>query len=305
MPGATSGTYARGLLAGETRTGYNDSMIVRVPTPPDFSFPEAVSAHGWRRLPPFVWHEEPQVLERVEELVEGAVVLLRMHGADGGVSVTVEGEGNETDVVRRVRRMLQLDLPMGGFHAHCQARPALAHLVECRRGRMLRSPTLFEDVVKVIATTNTTWAQTIAMTDRLVRHFGAEGRAFPTPKRIAAVPLDGFSAHARMGYRSAYVHAIAAQIADGRLDIEAWQDENPDASALRKRLLSLPGIGPYGAACLMLYLGRPEHVNADSVARARLARELGRAVTDKEVHAFFDEHGEWRGLVYNFYPWAD
>lgn len=159
--------------------------------------------------------------------------------------------------------------------------------------------------IKVIATTNTTWAQTIAMTARLVREFGAEGRAYPAPAQIAAVPLDDFAAKARMGYRAAYVHAIAADIAESRLDLEAWQSANLSADELRHRLLSLPGIGPYGAACLMLYLGKPAHVNSDSVARAALSRELGRPVTDKEVHAFFAAHGQWRGLVYNFYPWRE
>jgi N-glycosylase/DNA lyase len=108
-----------------------------------------------------------------------------------------------------------------------------------------------------------------------------------------------------MGYRNAYVHALATSIAEDRLDLEALQTEDRAAEELRKRLLSLPGIGPYGAACLMLYLGRPEHVNADSWARMLLSKELGRAVTDKEVLAFFSEYGEWRGLVYNFYAWRE
>lgn len=142
------------------------------------------------------------------------------------------------------------------------------------------------------------------MSGRLVQQFGTEGRAFPTPTQIAAVPFEEFAAKARMGYRSAYVYAIATQIVGGELDLEGWQSElDLTADALRKRLLSLPGIGPYGAACLMLYLGKPAHVNADSVARALLGKELGRAITDKEVLAFFEGHGEWRGLVYNFYPW--
>jgi len=199
--------------------------------------------------------------------------------------------------------MLQMDLPMGEFHAYCRNQAALASIAERGRGRMLRSPTLWEDVVKVIATTNTTWAQTIAMTARIVAAFGTEGLAFPSPAQIAAVSLDEFAAKARMGYRNAYVHAIASAIANGSLDLEAWQAEALPAVDLRKRLLSLPGIGPYGAACLLLYLGKPEHVNSDSVARAALAQELGRPVTDKEVHAFFEAHGEWRGLIYNFYPW--
>jgi len=155
----------------------------------------------------------------------------------------------------------------------------------------------------VIATVNTTWAQTIAMSGRLVQQFGTEGRTFPTPTQIAAVPFDEFAAKARMGYRNAYVYAIASAIVNGELDLEGWQEEDLSAEDLRKRLLSLPGIGPYGAACLMLYLGKPAHVNADSVARALLGKELGRPVTDKDVRTFFESHGEWRGLVYNFYPW--
>lgn len=190
--------------------------------------------------------------------------------------------------------------------------PQSRYFTDRQPGLFTRNWQSFSDTlqtIKVIATSNTTWAQTIAMTARLVEHFGAphpdapERHAFPTPARLAAVPFDEFAAKARMGYRNAYVHAIATRIVNNELDLEAWQDESLTADALRKRLLSLPGVGPYGAACLMLYLGRPEHVNADSWARMLLTKELGRPVTDKEVHAFFDGYGEWRGLVYNFYPW--
>ena len=288
-------------------------MKIERPAPPDFSFAETLSAHGWRRLAPFEWDEDTQTLEHVEELDGGAVVRLRLRAPEGRLTIDADGSGHkhEAEIARRVRRMLQLDLPLDFFHAYCRTRPELGHIAEDRRGRMLRCPTLFEDAVKVIATSNTTWAQTIAMTARLVEHFGAPldvdpaRHAFPTPQRLAAVPFDEFAAQARMGYRNAYVHSLATSIAEGRLDLEGMQDAGLAAGSLRKKLLALPGIGPYGAACLMLYLGKPEHVNSDSVARAALSRELGRAVTDKEVLAFFEGHGEWRGLVYNFYPWKE
>jgi 3-methyladenine DNA glycosylase/8-oxoguanine DNA glycosylase len=278
-------------------------MRFSITTPTDFSFPETLSAHGWRRLLPFVWREDTQTLERIEELPSGNVVKMRLRGEEGALSVEAEGEGEEAEIRCRVRRMLQLDLRLDGFHAYCGTRPELGHIVERRQGRMLRGSTLFEDMVKVIATSNTTWAQTIAMTARLVEHFGAEGRAFPTPERITAVPVEEFAVKARMGYRNAYVYAIATSIVNGSLELEAWQDENVTADELRKRLLSLPGIGPYGAACLMLYLGKPEHVNADSWARTLVGKELGRPVTDAEARAFFENYGEWRGLVYTFYAW--
>lgn len=286
-------------------------MRFSIPVPPDFSFAETINAHGWRRLLPFAWQEETQTLERVEELASGQVVLLKIRFEKTQVIVDVDEARDEADIAWRVRRMLQMDLPLADFHGYCLSRPELSHIVECKRGRMLRSPSLHEDTLKVVATSNTTWTQTIAMTARLVEHFGAPlpqdttRHAFPTPAQIAAVPFEDFAAKARMGYRSAYVYAIATRIADGSLDLEAWQNEPLTALELRKRLLSLPGIGPYGAACLMLYLGKPEHVNADSWARMLLSKELGRAVTDKEVNAFFEEHGQWRGLVYNFYPWKE
>ena len=277
-------------------------MLIIIPAPPDFSFRETVAAHGWRRLLPFAWDEETQALTRMED-AGGQVVTLKLQQSSGGIAVKTDADCDEAEASARVRRMLQMDLPLGEFHSYCRTQPALTNIADCGRGRMLRSPTLWEDAVKVIATTNTTWAQTIAMTARLVAEFGTEGRTFPAPTQIAAVPFAEFAAKARMGYRAAYVHAIASAITDGALDLEAWQSEALTAADLRKRLLSLPGIGPYGAACLLLYLGKPEHVNADSVARAALSQELGRPVTDKEVHAFFEAHGEWRGLVYNFYPW--
>ena len=279
-------------------------MVFQIPIPPDFSFRETLSAHGWRQLLPFVWHEDTQTLERTEETPEGSVVLLRICDKNGVLHIEMEGEADETEMAQRIRRMLQLDLPIGDFHAYCRTVPELLRLIENRQGRMLRGSTLWEDTVKVIATTNTTWAQTIAMSARLVEQFGAEGRGFPTPQRVAAVPFEEFAAKARMGYRAAYVHKIATAIAEGSLDLEALQEDTLTAFELRKHLVSLPGIGPYGAACLMLYLGRPEHVNSDSVARSLLSRELNRPVTDTEVHTFFEVHGRWRGLIYTFYPWC-
>ena len=279
-------------------------MRLLIPTSPDFSFLETVSAHGWLRLLPFVWNEDVQALMRTEEF-SGHLVALEISAEDGAVQVETDADCDEAELAARVARMLQLDLPSGKFHAYCRTQPELTGIADCRRGRLLRSPTLWEDVVKVIATTNTTWAQTISMSARLVQEFGREGRVFPSALEIAAVPLDDFSAKARMGYRAAYVHGIATEIAHGALDLEAWQTESLPADALRKRLLSLPGIGPYGAACLLLYLGKPAHVNSDSVARALLGKELNRPVTDKDVHTFFAPYGEWQGLVYNFYPWQD
>ncbi|MER3439679.1 MAG: Fe-S cluster assembly protein HesB, partial [Chloroflexota bacterium] len=56
---------------------------------------------------------------------------------------------------------------------------------------------------------------------------------------------------ARCGYRGQYLRSLAQSVAAGELDLEwlgrATPEELPD-DALMKRLLALPGVGPYAAA---------------------------------------------------------
>ena len=308
-------------------TNLSTTMQISIATPDDFDFLECVQAHGWLRLLPFQWLDHapadwtdwrppPRVdgspagiLERVEHLPSG-VALLRIAEGDSGLTVDVTGDvDDEAEIVKRVRRMLQLDIDISGFLDFTTAYPSLSHIRLKKQGRMLRSSSLFEDVVKVICTTNTTWSQTKGMVARIVTEFGStlpghpDRNAFPTPQEIASTTVEAFGERARLGYRNASVHSLAVDIVEGRLDLEAWQDPSIPAAELEKKLLSLRGIGPYGAACLMLYLGKPWKVNVDSWARTMVGKELGRKVEDKEVHAFFADYSEWRGLVYHFYPW--
>lgn len=129
---------------------------------------------------------------------------------------------------------------------------------------------------------------------RIVDNFGtplpsdATKRAFPVPEQIANRTVGEFGVMARMGYRSASVHKIATDIVKERLDLESLNNPGIPSDELYKFPLTLPGIGPYAASCLMIYLGRYNRVNVDSWARTLVGKELGRKVTDKEVHAFFE-----------------
>ena len=292
-------------------------------TPADFSFQATLDAHGWPQLLPFARDREKGTLERIERLDSGQIVLLRLAESAPGTleittsdaadknEITISEDGDAEEITRRVRRMLQLDLPVAEFHRYCAERPELTHIPAQKQGRMLRGTTLWEDTAKVILTTNTTWAQTKAMNARMVDIWGEPlpsdptRKAFPTPERIAKTSFADFAAHAKAGYRAGALHNLATAIAGGDCPLEDWQTNALDTPTLWKNLLKLRGVGPYAASCLLLYLGRPERVNADSWARTLVAREVGHAVTDAEVHAFFAKYGDWRGLVYTFYRWRE
>jgi len=284
---------------------------ITITTPTDFSLFETLHSHGWRHLLPFYPNDSTNSIARIQRLGSGTVV--RISVAEGPASnLMVEADGGTPDEVEGIiRRILQLDRSLSDFHEYCSATPGLARISLARQGRMLCSPTLFEDCLKVILTTNTTWAQTKGMVKRLVDAYGSPWptdptlKAFPTPEQIAAVPVDDFAATVRAGYRAQSLHGLAVDVAEGRTDLDALRDPSLTSDDVLKRLLALRGIGPYGAACLLLYLGRGDRVNVDSWARTLVGQELGRKVTDKEVVAFFEPHGKWRGLVYSFYPWKE
>ncbi len=288
-------------------------MQVTIPTPADFSFYQTIHAHGWRHLLPFRWNEESSTLERMERFDNGSVALLTLKAsADDHGDVSVECNRDdvpEAEIAGKTRRMLQLDIDITEFLAYCGGRPELAHVGRQRMGRMLCSPTLYEDVCKVILTTNTTWAQTVAMNARIIDAYGSPWpadptrKAYPAPNQIASVPLDEFAATARLGYRAPAIHALSVDIAEGRVDLHSLLSRECDSDLAWKQLLALRGVGPYAAACLMLYMGRPIKVNADSWARMQLCKELGHTVSDKEVHEFFEPYGNWRGLLYMLYNW--
>ena len=278
--------------------------------PDDFSLRTTLRSHGWRHLKPFVPDDDRNTLTRVHKFDDAKVCqIVIQDSTNGSLSITSDADVNPEALIAVARHMLQLDVELGKFHDYCSAIPKLSHMKQQRLGRMLRSPTLFEDVVKVIATVNTTWAQTCGMVNRLCDSFGESWpgdphkRTFPSAEQIATVPFDEFATKARMGYRNAYVHAIATLVFAEELNLENFPSQYPPGTDLRKAFLSLPGIGPYGAACLMLYVGRPEHVNVDSWARTLVSKEIGKKVSDKEVTLFFETFGAWKGLVYVFYPW--
>ncbi len=168
---------------------------------------------------------------------------------------------------------------------------------------MLRSPTVFEDVVKTICTTNTSWSSTVRMTNALVAELGAvapDGRhTFPTPEAMADAPSEFYVEIARTGYRGAYLRSLASDVAEGRLDLEGLADpELPDAE-VEQRLLALPGVGPYAAAHVMLTsLGRYGRLILDSWTRPTYATLTGRRAGDDAIERRFRRYGQYAGLAF-------
>jgi 3-methyladenine DNA glycosylase/8-oxoguanine DNA glycosylase len=211
-----------------------------------------------------------------------------------------------------VRRVLNLAEDLSPLYEVARDDPELAWITG-GAGRMFRSPTVFEDVVKTICTTNCTWAATVRMVTALVESLGepsagAFGRAFPTPAAMAAAPEAFYRDVARAGYRGAYLRALAASVAEGALDLErlaaASEEELPD-DELAAALLALPGVGPYAAAHVMMLVGRHSRLILDSWTRPKYARLNGRKAADRQIEHRFRRYGRYAGLAFWLYLTRD
>jgi N-glycosylase/DNA lyase len=90
-------------------------------------------------------------------------------------------ERERAEAGRQVRRILGLDEDLGPFYAMVRGEPSFAWIETTGGGRILRAPTVFEDLVKMICTTNCSWS----LTDRMVRRLvSALGRPLPAPGRL-------------------------------------------------------------------------------------------------------------------------
>ena len=299
-------------------------QTIDLPVPHPYAFAASVGDHGWVALAPCWWDAHDSTLHRVEQIdgpdettmVVHCVIAEHRPAAEKTqlLRATVTAPtpltaAQLTQLQAGLHWMLKFNEDLTPFYAHAAAQhPALWRTVQSGRGRLLRSPTLWEDVVKTICTTNITWRQTKSMVQRLVDTLGPAlseeptRHAFPTAAQVAATPDQFFAQHVRMGYRNAYVLQLAREITDGTRDLAALTTADLPLAAMKKELRSIKGIGDYAAHTLLALLGYYGECAVDSEYRSFVTRHhlAGETRPDKELAAFYDDWGDWKYLAYWF-----
>jgi N-glycosylase/DNA lyase len=226
---------------------------------------------------------------------------LRFSESDG-LAVELDGRAGKMEISeaqRITRRVFRLDQNLAPFYAMIANDERLAWAIGA--GRLIASPTVFEDVIKTICTTNCTWAGTRRMVSALVE---LGGGAFPGAVQLATTPARWFKDVARMGYRGPYVKAIAKDVHAGRLDLEALlphrvEEEEAKEDAVEETLRELPGVGPYAAAHIMQLLGYHHRLILDSATRPKyLALTKKKRASDKTIVRDFKRYGPYAGLAF-------
>ena len=292
--------------------------LIRLEAAAPFDFWSTLQAHGWVDLLPNVYHEDTRSFSRVERLASGKVVRLHISaGEQAGetvpLTVQVDHAGrlaaaDREEIENAVRHMLRLDEDFSEFYRLCKKNGLPWSRMKPGKGRLLRSPGLFEDMVKVILTTNVQWGGTRRMVRELVNQFGealpsdSELKAFPPAQAIAALSFEDFQSQVRLGYRAAYIYQLACVFNQQSDCYAKFYDAEIPSLEIKKELLAIKGIGNYAAASILMLLGRYDEIPVDSVFQQLMDKKYfqKKEFNLKEALGIYEKWGRWQYLAYWF-----
>jgi 3-methyladenine DNA glycosylase/8-oxoguanine DNA glycosylase len=287
-------------------------LKLSLPVGPEFNFWRTVCSHGWCALPPFKPDREARALKRSFELSDGRVLAVTITHDPGWLrldlpSVRTLGDRAKGELLSQVKSCLRLEEDYREFYTFAKSREEYRWIPRAGAGRMLRAPTVFEDVVKMICTTNCSWALTKIMVGNLCRELGRPGGegsfTFPRPEAVAGSTERFLRKHVRAGYRAPYLLEASRRAASGELDFESWRGTDLPASDLYDQVRSVKGIGPYAAGNILKLLGHYDHLGIDSWCRKKFfeIHRNGRKTSDRVIERHYESLGKWRGLFF----WMD
>lgn len=286
----------------------SDSKIISITPPERFSFRHTVGSHGWSDLPPFSTNEiyselAYTFLDRSGKTAVSASILYE----NGAINVCLSEEIDDRSFTEQIKRdtahILRLDEEFAEFYKIVECDKDLKWISDKNAGRLLRSPSVFEDLIKTICTTNCSWGLTKSMVSNLVRELGVlsnnGNRAFPTANAMASQSESFYREKIRAGYRAPYLLEISEAVAAQKIDPERWLAHDLSTSNLKKELKSVKGIGDYAAENMLKLLGRYDGLALDSWLRARFYNKhnFKEKCDDTFIHDFYSSFGNWRGLA--------
>ncbi len=290
------------------------------PLPPGFRLAAVALSHAASGLGPSCFDLDRGEWHRVLVTPQAGplTITVRESAAPGGAGPPLivswgratGGDADREAIRRQVRHALALDEDLADLYATLAGEPDLAWVAAGGHGRLLRSPSVWEDLVRALAATNAALTRTRSMLDALVELFGARGpageRAFPDAAAVARAVADRgpqfLRDRAGWGYRAGSLAILAQRIDAGTLDVERWWDRGPRGLSddeVATEIRALPGFGPVSADGLLGLLGRPRGLALDAWAKARVGELAGLPgpAGEREVRARYARFGRWAGTV--------
>lgn len=280
------------------------SSTIFIDSPEDFSFKATLYSHGWCELAPFEIDDVNWRLNYVFSDAKGRAVSAVISEERGKIRIDpANSKLDPAAVAKDTRHLLRLDDDLRGFYDKIAKHGGPSWIAEKRAGRLLRSATVYEDLIKTICTTNCSWALTKIMVRNLVEKLGVSAgkgkNAFPTAEAMASMPESFYREEIKAGYRAPYFVELANAVASGKVDPQAWLMSEFSTPDLKKEMKKVKGVGDYAAENLLKLVGRYDGLALDSWLRSQFYKKYNdeKVCKDSKIERHYKKFGDWRGLV--------
>jgi 3-methyladenine DNA glycosylase/8-oxoguanine DNA glycosylase len=298
------------------------SKTLEIDAPSGFALKPTVLSHGWHECSPMNWSDGGrcfQILERIGDQPfrvsvtestaqrNGEPQLAVTIDTDRRFGTKIANDAVET-ICERLRITLGLKRDLAPFYSLCRKHPALKVVPRIGAGRLIRSASITENVVKFLCATNVNWTQAVKMINRIgqlgpnLRDFRGFN-AWPTPREILRAGEKYLLEVCRVGYRSRSILEVCDRVVSGELDTEEFDrmaaDPKVSSDEIVKDLREIHGIGLASANGLLGFLGRNDRLSVDSATFANVAKlhTNGRKPTLKKIERIYEPYGDWKHLV--------
>jgi len=248
-------------------------------TPKDFK--NILFSHGWLVLAPYEYIEKPLSMKFPYDLPDGqGIIEIKAAGRECELVVH---KGSPKTAQKLTERVLALDVDFKRLYRLAAGNPNFDWFKKRKFGRLLRTPTLFEDCLKTILSANTVFKRTITMSQKLVDTYGKKidrFRAFPTPQRLKKVSEKELREKIGCGYRAPYLRSLIEKSLE-KPDFflgDGWKELDNDRFA--EEISAVKGIGPGAVNNIGCIYQKPAAFVIDSYVIKR-AEELWGVKPDK------------------------
>ena len=238
-------------------------------------------AHGWKNLSPFSWDYGKNVL-RFAALVENQSIdiAVKQSGETGRVTLTSHQKLDRSSTSKAkaiISRSLGMDIDTSELLSLAKKTgPEYVKLITKGAGRLLRSPTLWEDAAKTLFTTNCSWSLTqkicnSACSETFVHPAPSGAFPFPSPDKIASYEADQLKQLMPVGYRAVYLKLLS-EIFMNDPTFEKIETNGFDYKSADKLVRGLKGFADYATAHVLILAGYYNEIPIDTVVVAYLKR---------------------------------
>lgn len=130
--------------------------------------------------------------------------------------------------------------------------------IQYGKGIRILNQDLWETIISFIISANNNIPRIKGIIERLSKSYGKkiewngkEYYTFPTPEELKDVTVKAYR-ELGLGFRDIRIYETTKMILEGKVDLKELE-ENPNTMEIREKLLTLSGVGPKVADCILLF----------------------------------------------------